>query len=233
MTTFKPPIKSKDLLEGIPFDQAEDTEPAAKKRFDDFDKTGTKDPNKCKALLQFPNGTVFWSSKMAVDADGPAAGPGRKKGKQLDPSSGQNDTSFQLPDGGGGLPSETTPYIAIPHAPGDGSKPFHPDIVIGDVAIVIFQDEIVAAICGDIGPQNKIGEGSIHVHEELMPRAPDPCKRNAKGFCDIIRDVSIDEDVLFFVFPHSSFGKELTAQNIELKIKERAFTRFNELKGIS
>ena len=231
--TFKPPIKSKDLLEGIPFDQAEDTEPAAKKRFDDFDKTGTKDPNKCKALLQFPNGVVFWSSKMAVDADGPAAGPGRKTGKQLDPSSGQNDTSFQLPDGGGGLPSETIPYIAIPHAPGDGSKTFHPDIVIGDVAIVIFQDEIVAAICGDIGPQNKIGEGSIHVHEELMPRAPDPCKRNAKGFCEIIRDVSIDEDVLFFVFPHSSFGKELTAENIELKIKERAFTRFNELKGIS
>ena len=98
---------------------------------------------------------------------------------------------------------------------------------------MIFQDEIVAAICGDIGPQNKVGEGSIHVHEELMPRAPDPCKRNAKGFCDIIRDVSIDEDVLFFVFPHSSFGKELTAENIELKIKERAFTRFNELKGIS
>ena len=231
--TFKPPIKSKSLLEGIPFDQAEDTEPAAKKRFDDFDKTGTKDPNKCKALLQFPNGTVFWSSKMAVDADGPAAGPGRKTGKQLDPSSGQNDTSFQLPEGGGGLPSETIPYIAIPHDPKDHSRPFHPDIVIGDVAIVIFQDEIVAVICGDIGPQNKVGEGSIHVHEELMPRAPDPCKRNAKGFCDIIRDVSIDEDVLFFVFPHSSFGKELTAENIELKIKERAFTRFNELKGIS
>jgi len=231
--TFKPPIKSKSLLEGIPFDQAEDTEPAAKKRFDDFDKTGTKDPNKCKALLQFPNGTVFWSSKMAVDADGPAAGPGRKTGKQLDPSSGQNDTSFQLPEGGGGLPSETIPYIAIPHDPEDHSRPFHPDIVIGDVAIVIFRDEIVAAICGDIGPQNKVGEGSIHVHEELMPRAPDPCKRNAKGFCDIIRDVSIDEDVLFFVFPHSSFGKELTAENIELKMKERAFTRFNELKGIS
>ena len=231
--TFKPPIKSKSLLEGIPFDQAEDTEPAAKKRFDDFDKTGTKDPNKCKALLQFPNGTVFWSSKMAVDADGPPAGPGRKTGKQLDPSSGQNDTSFQLPEGGGGLPSETIPYIAIPHDPEDHSRPFHSDIVIGDVAIVIFQDEIVAAICGDIGPQNKVGEGSIHVHEELMPRAPDPCKRNAKGFCDIIRDVSIDEDVLFFVFPHSSFGKELTAGNIELKIKERAFTRFNELKGIS
>jgi hypothetical protein len=52
---FRPPVKSKDLLEGIPLDQADDTQPAAKKRFDDFDKTGTKNSNKCKALLQFPN----------------------------------------------------------------------------------------------------------------------------------------------------------------------------------
>jgi Fungal chitosanase of glycosyl hydrolase group 75 len=230
---FKPPTKSQDLLQGVPFDNATDTAPEAKERFDAFDETGTKDPNKCKALLQFPNGTVFWSSKMAVDADGPAAGPGRKKGKQLDPDNGQNDTSFQLPNDDGGLPAETVPYIAIPHDPDDKDKPFHPDIAIGDVAIVIYQDEIVAAICGDIGPAKKIGEGSIHVHEELMPRAPDPCRRNAKGFCDVIHDVSIDEDVLFFVFPHSRFGNELTLENIELKIKERAFARFNELKGIS
>jgi hypothetical protein len=45
-----------------------------------------------------------------------------------------------------------------------------------------------------------------------MPRAPDPCRRNAKGFCDVIHDVSIDEDVLFFVFPHSRFGNELTLE---------------------
>jgi hypothetical protein len=230
---FQPPSKSEPLLEGIDFNDATDTAPEAKKRFDAFDKTGTKDPNKCKALLQFPNGTVFWSSKMAVDADGPSAGPGRKNGKQLDPDNGQNDTSFQLPNKGGGLPAETVPFIAIPHDPDDEDKPFHPDIAIGDVAIVIFQDEIVAAICGDIGPAKKIGEGSIHVHEELMPRAPDPCKRNAEGFCDVIHDSSIEEDVLFFVFPHSMFGDELSLENIELKIKERAFARFNELKGIS
>jgi len=229
---FIPPPKSKKLLEGVPFSKAVDTAPAAKKRFDDFDATGTKDPNRCKALLQFPNGTVFWSSKMAVDADGPAAGPKRKTGKQLDPSDGQNDTSFQFSKNKGGLPAETVPYIAIPHAPEDKNKPFHPSIAIGDVAVVIYQDEICAAICGDIGPAIKIGEGSIHVHEELMPRAPDPCHRGSNGFCTLIHDSSIDEDVLFFVFPHSAFGDELTPANIELKVKERAFARFNELKGI-
>jgi len=231
--SFQPPEKSKTLVTGVPFDKSQDTAAAAKKRFDAFDATGTRDPNNCKALLQFPNGTVFWSSKMAVDADGPATGPGRRKGKQLDPGSGQNDTTFQFPKGKGGLPAETVPFIAIPHAPSDKKKPFHPDIAIGDVAIVIFADEICAAICGDIGPANKIGEASIHVHEELMPRAPDPCKRDQNGFCELIHDRSIDGDVLFFVFPHSSFGDELTPDNIELKIKERAFARFNELKGIS
>ncbi len=231
--SFNPPTKSKKLLTGVPFDQATDTAVSAKKRFDAFDKTGTKDPNRCKALLQFPNGTVFWSAKMAVDADGPAAGPGRKTGKQLDPANGQDDTSFQFPKNKGGLPAETVPYIAIPHAPDDTTKPFHPSIQIGDVVIVIYQDEICAAICGDMGPPNKIGEGSIHVHEELMPRAPDPCQRSSSGHCKLIHDVSIDEDVLYFVFPHSSFGAELAPANIELKIKERAFARFNELKGIS
>src|SRR2546428_731283 len=84
-----------------------DPDVVAKKRYDQFDKSGTKDPNLCKALLQFPDhGAVFWSSKMAIDADGPPAGPGRPNGKQLDPGSGQNGTSFQLP-GGGSLPSET------------------------------------------------------------------------------------------------------------------------------
>lgn len=232
--SFTPPEKSKKLVHGVPFDKAKDTAAAAKKRFDAFDATGTKDPNRCKALLQFPNGTVFWSSKMAVDADGPAASPGRKKGKQLDPGSGQNDTSFQFPNSKGGLPAETVPFIAIPHAPTDKTKtkPFHPDIAIGDVAVVIFGGEICAAICGDIGPAPKIGEASIHVHEELMPFTPDPCKRDKNGFCELINDKSIDADVLFFVFPHSSFGDELTPDNIELKIKERAIARFNELKGI-
>jgi hypothetical protein len=96
--SFTPPPKSADLVKGIPFETATDTAVDAKRRYDQYDQSGTKDPNCCKALLQFPNGgAVFWSSKMAIDADGPAAGPGRLNGKQLDPGSGHNNTSFQLP----------------------------------------------------------------------------------------------------------------------------------------
>src|SRR5258708_434564 len=97
MASFVPPPKSADLVKGIPFGIATDTAADAKERYDQLDQSGTKDPNCCKALLQFPNGgAVFWSSKMAIDADGPAAGHGHLDGKQLDPASGQNRTSLRL-----------------------------------------------------------------------------------------------------------------------------------------
>jgi hypothetical protein len=233
---FKPPAASKKLLEGVPFDRAVDTLPEARPRFDDFDQTpaGKKDPNLCKALLKFPDGTIFWSSKMAVDADGAASAPGRPRGKELDPGSGTNQTSFRFADGKS-LSSEAHHYVVIPLKPGSDTESFHPDIGKGDVAIVIYKDKITAAICGDMGPPKRIGEGSIRVHEDFHPPAPDPCKKRDvnEGFCLRILNASIEEDVLFFVFPNSDFGNVLTPSEIETKVKERAFTRYNELRGIS
>ena len=94
---FRPPAASKRQVEGVPFNQAMDFAPDAKARVDAFDaRPGNRDPSKCKALLKFPDGTVFWSAKMAIDADGPAGGPGRRKGTELDPGSGQNQTSLRF-----------------------------------------------------------------------------------------------------------------------------------------
>jgi glycosyl hydrolase group 75 (putative chitosanase) len=234
--SFNPPEASLGKLEGVPFDQAVDVAPGAKKRFDNFDKTpaGKKDPSTCKALLKFPDGTIFWSSKVAVDADGPAAGPGRRSGSQLDPfpdengnPEGQDDTKFQFP-GGGGLSSETVPYIVLPL----GSFRKDTGLAVGNVAIVIFQDKITAAIAGDIGPSDhQIGEASIRVHEAFHPPAPDPCqKRDANQFCELILNESIPEDVLFFVFPKSGFD-DLTPQDIEARVTAEAFARYNKLRG--
>jgi hypothetical protein len=96
---------------------------------------------------------------------------------------------------------------------------------------VIFGDTITAAICGDLGPAKKIGEGSIRVHEHLHPPAPDPCIRNNQGFCRRIINVSIDEDVLFCAFPGSSIAGELSQETIETKLKEKAFALYNKLRG--
>jgi len=165
---------------------------------------------------------------MAIDADGPAAGVGRLSGSQLDPDTGQNDTTLHFCDTDEGLPSEAVPYIVLPGATFRSNT----GLTIGDVALVIFKDKIAAAICGDIGPSKKIGEGSIRLHEALHPPAPDPCSlRQPDGSCKRILNASIEEDVLFFVFPNSSFGEELTVSNLETLVNERAFALYNKFRG--
>jgi Fungal chitosanase of glycosyl hydrolase group 75 len=214
----------------VPFDTATDTAEENKAAFDAFDETsaGQKDPNQCKALLAFPDAQIFWSSKMAIDADGPAAGDGYRTGSQLDPDSGQDDTTFHFPGTTDGLPSEGLPYIVLP----GGSFKKNTGLAVGDVAVVIFGDKITAAICGDVGPAKKIGEGSIRLHEALHPPAPDPCSlRQPDGSCKPVLNASIEEDVLFFVFPDSGFGEELTPASLEALVKERAYSLFNKLRG--
>jgi hypothetical protein len=231
MSSFKPPAASAAQCSGVPFDSATDVAQENKKAFDDFDQTAAKnDPSKCKAILKFPDGTIFWSSKMAIDADGPAAGPDRLSGSQLDPDSGQDDTKFHFPGTDDGLPSEIIPYIVLP----GGTFRKNTGLDFGDVAVIVFKDKITAGICGDLGPAKKIGEGSIRLHEALHPPAPDPCSlRNSDGSCKRILNASIEEDVLFFAFPDSAFDDDLTPENLEAKVKERAFSLFNKLRETS
>jgi hypothetical protein len=120
------------------------------------------------------------------------------------------------------------PYIVLPGATFRSNT----GLTIGDMALVIFKDKIDAAVCGDIGPSKKIGEGSIRLHEALHPPAPDPCElRQPDGSCKRILNASIEEDVLFFVFPKSSFGDELTVSNLETLVNERAFALYNKFRG--
>lgn len=233
--TFNPPPASAPLLQGIDFSTAVNFAAAAKAGFDAKDhQPGNHDPSLCKALLRFPgaDGAVFWSSKMAIDADGPAAGPGRRTGSQLDPGPGQDKTSYK-PFDALGLPSETVPYIVLPLLAAGSPHLFDPAVAMGDVAIVIFKDKMTAAVCADAGPFNKIGEASIAVHQELMPRCPDPCvQRDAQGHCLRTRNASVGQDVLFFVFPNSAFGPGgLTAANINANVRQRAIQLYNQLSG--
>src|SRR5580704_2477323 len=166
---FTVPPASAATLGGIDFRLAEPVAGFCQQLFDTFDREeGQSDPSLCKAILRFPNGTIFWSSKMAIDADGVAAGPGRRCGTQLDPLDGQNDTSFHFPDGSP-LSSERHPFIVLPL----GVFRAATGLSIGDLAVVIYRDILTAAICGDLGPSHKIGEGSIRVHEAFHPPAPD------------------------------------------------------------
>lgn len=232
---FSPPPASAPLLQGVDFTTATDFAAAAKLGFDAKDQEqGNRDPSLCKALLRFPgpDGAIFWSSKMSIDADGPAAGAGHLSGKHLDPGPGRDRTSY-MPFDAFGLPSETVPYIVLPLLASGSSHLFDPAVAMGDVAIVIFKNQMTAAVCADAGPFNKIGEASIAVHQALMPGCPDPCsQRDAQGRCLRTRNASIGQDVLFFVFPNSAFGAGgLTAVNINTEVRRRAIGLFNQLSG--
>ena len=79
-------------------------------------------------------------------------------------------------------------------------------------------------------------EGILRVHEALQQLGcPDPCsKRDAKGFCQRARNSSVEQDVLYFVFPNSAFAPgELALETINTKVKERAFGLYNRLRGAS
>jgi hypothetical protein len=225
---FEPPSSSRAQVARVPFDTAEPMA-ALKARFDAADQApGNRDPSRCKALLRFPDGTIFWSAKLAIDADGPPAGPGRSSGRELDPASGQDDTSYHYPGTKLGLASEVVPYLVMP----GGSFTGETGLAFGDVAVVIYRGKRAAAVVGDGGPVKKIGEGSIRLHAALHPPAPDPCtERDDKGFCRRIRNASIGEDVLCFVFPRSGFSEDLDQSNIEARVTERAFALYDQLRG--
>src|SRR5262249_15957576 len=125
--------------------------------------------------------------------------------------------------------------IVLPQAAHGSSQMFDPAVAMGDVAIVIFKNKMTAAICGDAGPFNKIGEASIAVHMALSDghACPDPCaQRDAQGHCLRTRNSSVERDVLYFVFPNSAFQPgELSAANINDKVKQKAGALFEALRG--
>jgi hypothetical protein len=175
------------------------------------------DPSRCAQILQFPNKTVFWSSKLAVDADG-------INGTTLDPDDGQNDTSYHIH--GSALNAAIHPFAVLPL----GAFGTETGLSLGDVAVVVYKDYMTGCIFGDLGPSYRLGEGSIRLHELLMPAAPDCCHRNADGTCARIIDVSIGSDVMFFGFPGSAFGAgELSSDTLEATVTARAAQLFAAL----
>ena len=227
--SFEPPSASSAVLQGLDFRPAIPVASDCKAVFDVADaQPHNRDPSRCKALLRFPDGTVFWSSKMAIDADGPAAGPGRLSGTELDPADGQDETTYRFPNGGPSMSSEVVTYLVVPLGEFRGATGLN----LGDIAMVVFGDKKAGAIVGDLGPRNKIGEGSIRLHELLHPPAHDPCIRHdADDFCQRIRDASVEEDVLFFVFPGSALADGIDQSNAENRIAAEADRLFSALRA--
>lgn len=169
------------------------------------------DQNRNSVLLKLADGTVFFNAKMGLDMDGSrfaTASPG-----QTD----QAETTLRYPiPGSPSIDSDRVPYVVIPSAGFDHDL----QVEVGDVAAVLYRGKRVYAVVGDTGPKCKIGEGSMRLHEMLGHIV---CKRRSpSGDCQEVRDASVEQDVLYFIFPHTraKLWTGLRPENMNQRLQE-------------
>jgi hypothetical protein len=122
------------------------------------------DPNQVAFIRKFPDGTIVFRSKMAVDADGSPASKGKNKS-----NSDQSNTSLNF----GGTPTEFVnaeeiSFVVMPQTK-DYDAAFAADsgVGLGDLALIMKDGSCSFGIVADNGPAFRLGEASIKAHEDL------------------------------------------------------------------
>ena len=157
----------------------------------------SSDANKVTSLARLGDGTVVFTAKAAVDADGSkyACGAGwpNQCGTLLSWGSGKNEVSVD---------SEETPFVAIPGADAHSGSNLARDTGIkpGDLAAAFYEGRCTFGVVGDSGPYFRLGELSLKAHDDLgHPR----CKSPGQYPCRAILELSIPSGVNYVVFPGS------------------------------
>ena len=220
-SVFAPPALSAKIVEGIDF-RGETGGQKFTARFSECDTKNTcdgkplkygcrSDPNRNSVLLKLKGGVVFYNGKMGLDADGSPLSKKTTPG-----STNQPETSLRYPLAGKpSVNADRVPFIVIPLGGFDKAL----GIQVGDVAAVVHGAKRVFAVVADQGPMCKLGEGSIQIHEMLDHAV---CKERAgNGDCTKLRNVGIERDVLYFIFPgtHKEILDGLSPENIGERIE--------------
>ncbi|MCC6391652.1 MAG: glycoside hydrolase family 75 protein [Bryobacterales bacterium] len=142
-----------------------------------------------KFMCKFPSGQLYFESKLDLDTDGSAY-------ISQDPS-GQASTSAK-DAGGKSLDADLINYFVLP----GGFYPQH-GIQFGDIGVVIYGIRMAYACFGDVGPSNKLGEGSIALHRDLGHEVI-VGRHTASG--GRLINAGISSGVITIVFPGSGNG---------------------------
>lgn len=134
------------------------------------DADGSGDIPVCKS----PGGAVHWKADFDIDCDGQRTD---ECNENTDPWF-QPETAFTQSDGQP-LNSAELPHIVVP-LPSDKWDYTGAGIGGGTVAAVAFEDKVVYAVVGDLGPKPIIGEGSYALAEALGID-PDPSTGGVSG----------------------------------------------------
>lgn len=230
---YAPPPAAASVLQGISFSTATNVGDPFRARFSECDVHDTcggkklqygcsQDRNRNTVLLKLKGGTVFFDAKLGLDADG---SPLSKRNPGV---TDQSETSLRYPTAGKpSVDSDKVPYIVIP----GGGFAAALGIKLGDIAAVVYSDQVVYALVADQGPTCKLGEGSIELHERLKHKV---ClARNDAHECTRLHDAGIESDVLYFIFPGSKaqIYTGLTADNVNDRLTTQGAKLFAALKA--
>jgi hypothetical protein len=175
----------------------------------------SSDPNNVSYVRKYPDGTVTFAAKGAVDADGSkyACGAGwpNQCGTWLefDRGSTRHDVN-----------AEDTPFIVVPRKMVSNGISFQKDgnIGKGDLAVVVWNGKCSYGVVGDAGPHFRLGELSLKAHAELgNPR----CRKGNEYPCTRIIESGIANNVHYIVFPGTR-PVPLTSQNVNSVSRQKA-----------
>jgi Fungal chitosanase of glycosyl hydrolase group 75 len=243
---YVPPGDSNAKLAGVDFTKAVPVDEAYRKTFLDCDNKPNShcsdDKNNLKALLKFPDGTIYYESKMSLDLDGSYVGCGCAPAGKTD----QCQTAVEW------VPGKPTtaeykgeknkckfykskayvdagkfPYFVLPMSSKFVSKT---KLKTGDLAVVIHKDKIAYVFVGDRGPseEDKIGEGSAELIRLL---GEDKCLNyDQNRNCTRYDNTSLSTGtVLAFIFPNSKI-RGLKPDTALKTIEAAAKIRFDKFK---
>lgn len=163
-----------------------------------------------KATFMLPGGAIYIDSKMDTDCDGARTCP------SIDPY-GQTQTSWTWK--GSPIDALKTNYYVLPS--NLRGRLGSTKLGLGDIAAVIYNGKLEFAVYADNGPNNKIGEGSVKLVQNLGFNP----YRNGKICC------GIQSGVVIIVLPGSR-GTYSSPYDRE-SVRQAGLQRLNALTGSS
>lgn len=169
--------------------------------FDGLDLTNAKIPAQLSKFVKNPTVLKLSSGVLVMETDLDVDCDGRWPHRHQDPHA-QSGTSLEETDGRA-LDASLTSFFVLPKWFGDKHG-----VKLGDYAAICWRSKLTFAILGDYGPEKKLGEASLRVHDTLG----NPNFVNGKYL-----NSGIDAGVQTVVFPKSGDGTAPAEATIQTK----------------
>lgn len=158
------------------------------------------DKNRVASIKRWNDGTLVFTAKSSVDADGSPVIGGSGWPNQV-----QTWLNFDRGSDFVFANAEEIPFIVVPQRTPDRKISFQRDTGIGqgDLAVAIRGDKCSFGVVGDSGPWFRIGEASLRTHADL---GNPQCARPGEHPCTKLRGgsgIGIGAGVTYVAFPNT------------------------------